>query len=506
MKKFKEKLVTKIPALSVIISIIVAWMIAPTADFPIVAFFVFFVSLASVIYFVRKAVTRFDTTLYVGILLLSCFILYRANGALQFLDFVFIIFFGSLLIRPLMSEYGVFTIIMSPFIVIKNIITSKNIFPYSFGVAKKYAKANSVLRYVPTIAVTALVLLCTIPLLASANPFFNALLQNVLNFFNLTWLFQYLFTDPLIVYILRVFALAALLYVIPRTLSISVVGTEKYVAKSWLSINYLIPKIAMALVLIIFFITQIQLYFASAHTLQSLGYTNSRLTNEVFAQVTIVAFIVFLLAYLDKSREVWNQRLTYFLVIEAYFLVGIAFKSVNDYSSLYGLTQKRLWGYTTMTWLTCALAVFVYYYKKQTSDLSFVKQIMTLTMAVLLVVNILNFDYLIYHYSKPTTPKGVDYRYLAGLSPDAHQSKEVIIKAMEEAEKKASSNTYDSQNIDAVYKVIDEIGFLRYKYGAEKSANSFNFSEYQEYLDTKNINVDSYLKKISILKKKFHQE
>ena len=130
---------------------------------------------------------------------------------------------------------------------------------------------------------------------------------------------------------------------------------------------------------------------------------------------------------------------------------------------------------------------------------------MTLTLGVLLLVNLLNFDYLIYHYSKPTTPAGVDYRYLAGLSPDAHQYKEVLTKAMNEAEK-TKLDWYDSKKIAPVYMLIDKIEFLRHKYETKKSINSFNFSEYQAYLDTKDIDIATYLKKIKDIQKKFPQE
>lgn len=505
MKLFAERLRSKIPVFSLIISVIVAWMIAPTGTgFPMVAFFIFFTGLSSLVYFVRNEKTWFDTMLYIGILLLSFFTIYRANENLQFLDFMFIFFFGSILIRPLMKEYGVFSIILSPLIVIKNAFTATNIFPYKFKMPEKYAKMNYIREYVPTIAVTAFILLITIPLLASANLFFNALLQNVLNFFNLNWLFKLLFADSLMAYILRFVALATLLYFIPRLLTVSVRGTENYTTKPWFSINYLIPKVAMAMLLIIFFITQIQLYFASPQTLQSMGYTNARLTNEVFAQVTLVAFIVFVLAYFDKSRKKWNTLLTYFLIIESCFLVGIAFKSVYDYSAIFGYTQKRLWGYTTMTWLTCALAAYTYHYRKQTPDLKFIKQIMTLTMGVLLIVNLANFDYIIYHYAKPSTV-ATNYGLFASLSPDARQYKEVLTKAMNKAEK-AKFDSYDAKIIDPVYRITGKIEFLRSKYEKRKDINSFNFAEYQAYLDTKDIDVAAYRKKIRDTQQKEHQE
>jgi hypothetical protein len=206
-----------------------------------------------------------------------------------------------------------------------------------------------------------------------------------------------------------------------------------------------------------------------------------------------VAFIVFLLAYMDKSKKVWNTRLTYFLILEAFFLIGIAFKSVYDYTSLWGFTQKRLWGYTSMAWLTGAMVAFLYHYKNQTSNLSFFRQIMTYTMAVILIVNISNFDSLIYHNAKASTSSGIDYEYLAGLSPDARYYEDALKKLMPELEK---STSLDYSKLNPAYAILGNIGHLRYKYGSRRDMNSFNIAEYQEYLATQHIDIDAYRSRV----------
>lgn len=493
MRLFAEKLKSKIPVISLIISILVAWLVVPpVTGFPMVALFIFFVCVSSLVYLLKKQKTWFDTMLYAGILILSFFTIYRANEFLQFFDILFIIFFGSLLVRPLIEEHGLFTILLSPLLVIKKTLFIQSAFPYVFRVPKKFVNKNYVREYLPTIFITLLVMSITIPLLASANPFFNAHLQDILKFLNLEWLFKFLFADSFTVYIFRIFVLVLLIYWIPRILTVSVEGMTTQEKKQLFSINYLFPKAAMAGLLIIFFITQLQLYFASHETLRSLGYTNSRLTNEVFFQVTIVAFIVFLLAYFDKTRKKWNTRLTYFLTIEAFFLIGIAFKSVYDYSTLNGFTQKRLWGYTSMAWLTGTLITFVYYYKQQTSHLRFMKQIITYTLGIVLLVNILNFDYLISHVSKPTVAGAIDYSYLSGLSPDGRYYKETLTALMAESEK----TNFDYEKTYYVYYLLGNIDFLNYKYGTRKDINTFNITEYQEYLSVKDINTESLRQKI----------
>lgn len=501
MRLIAEKLKSKIPVASLFISIFVAWLVLPFVyGFPIVAFFIFFVSVSSLVYLLREEKTWFDTWLYVGILALSFFLIYRANGFLLFFDFIFIIFFGSLLIRPLLKEHDVFSIIFTPLQVMKQSFLGKNIFPYIFKIPKKYSEKNVFSEFIPTILITILIIAITIPLLASANPFFNNTLQNILKFFNLDWLFKFIFAESLEIYFLRNIVFFLLIYWIPRLLTVSVQGINASERKQYFSINYLIPKTAIAGLLVIFFTTQIQLYFASNKTLLSMGYANSRLTNEVFFQVTIVAFIVFLLAYFDKNRKKWNTLLTYFLTVEAFFLIGIAFKSVYDYSSLNGFTQKRLWGYASMSWLTGAFILFIFYYIKQFSHLRFAKQILAYTVTIILLINLLNFDYLIAHVSKPTVAGAIDYIYLSRLSPDGQNYKEILTIAQKEAEKE---HYLDAANNSIVYQVLNKIEFLKNKYGTRNYINTFNFAEYKEYLAVKDIDKQGLINMIDNTRQKY---
>ncbi len=501
MKSLAARLMPRMPVFSLIISLIVSWLALPVLNgFPFVAFFIFAVATSSLIYFLRKDTSWLDFILYGGIVLLSLSTLIWANDVIQFLNFVFIIFFGSLLVSPILEEHGVFRILFSPFSVFMNTLLAKTIFPYSFRIPVKYDPSSYFKKYFPTALVTGLVILITIPLLSSANPFFNALVQNILHTLNFEWLSKLLFGETIEIYFLRLVLFAGLAFFIPRLLTLTLKRPESKIFKSWFTIDYLYPKIAMAGLLIIFFITQMQLYFASSETLLGMGYTNSRLTNEVFAQVTIVAFIVFLLAYFDKSRKAWNTRLTYFLVIEAFFLIGVAFKSVYDYSSLFGFTQKRLWGYTTMTWLSGALIAFVYHYYRKSAHLLFVKQIITYTLGILLLVNVLNFDYLIAAYYKPTMFGKEDYVYLAGLSADAHNYKEIYEKIYKEAE---ATHFQDVSKVSSLYMMIDKIEELKNKYERRNAYNSFNFAEYQEYLSVKNIRYENIRQRIEETQQKY---
>jgi hypothetical protein len=481
-----------LPVLTLLLSIIVAWMILPiVTGFPMVAFFIFFTGLSSLIYVVKKDKGWIDSILYFGVLTLSFFLIYRANEFLQFFNFLFIIFLISVLTRPLIDIRDIFRLLISPLTVFFNALTSQNLFKYTFSPPTFIKRRNYLKEYTPTILVTAVVLFTTIPLLASANPIFKNIFQQIFELFNLNWLFNYFIADSVVIYLIRILIFLFLAYMIPRALSVTLKGTKEYGTVPGFAINYLFPKISLAGILIVFFVTQLQLYFATPELLKSLGYTNSKLTNEVFAQVTIVAFIVLLFTYLDKSRKKWNTKLTYFLLLQAYFLIGVAFKSVVDYSALYGFTEKRLWGYASMTWLTGALGVYIFHFYRNTSVQSFIKQMLAFSVLVIFIINLLNFDYLIYHTAKPSTQAGIDYAYISKRSVDAHYYNEVLPKLINDIQ---ISSAPDQSKILPAMNIIQSIKKLRIKYGEMKNLNSFNFAEYQEYEATKHMDIQAYEK------------
>jgi hypothetical protein len=99
-----------------------------------------------------------------------------------------------------------------------------------------------------------------------------------------------------------------------------------------------------------------------------------------------------------------------------------------------------------------------------------------------------------YHYAKASTPSGIDYVYLAGLSPDAHYYKDALPKLLTEIEK---SNTDNFAKTNPAYTILGNIDSLRYKYETKKAINAFNIAEYQEYLDTKDLDLENYRQRLS---------
>lgn len=504
MQNLFKAIAARIPLLTIILSAVVAWLLIPiTNGFPMVPFFILFTGLSTLVYVVRHNKNWSDTVLYIGILTLSSFLLLRSNEAVQFITFLSIILAGSLLILPVARNYSLANLFFTPIFMLLEAVMGKNIYPYSWEKLKKYNTGNSLKVIIPSILVTVLFLAITIPLLSSANPFFKEFMDNILQVLNLQSLAKYFQRDQIFFYTVRIGILIFFAFVIPRVLTVSKNGVEINKADMYIPINYLFPKVAMGILLSIFFVMQAKLYFATPEVLQSIGYTNSRLTNEVFFQVTVVAFIIFFLAYLDRERKKSNKVMTYILILQAFFLVGIAFKSVFDYTHLWGLTQKRLWGYATMTWLTGALSLFTYFYKKQFQIQRFFQLVICYTVVLLIGINIVNFDYLISHYSKARTQAGTDYAYQAKLSTDASNYKETLNALISEVE---SSGVREEEKINATHRILSKILFLQQKYKDKTFQNSFNFSEQSEFLRVKDINVEAYRARLSGVEQKYTQQ
>lgn len=501
MQHVSRVLAVKIPFLVAGLSLLVAWLLFPIENsFPMVPVVVFFVGVSSLVYFLRKQNDWFNTSVYVGILILSAFLLVRANEFIQFIDFVFIILLGSLLILPLTPSHALSHLLLTPISVLSESLRQKNVFSYSWSFFQKLSKFRVTNTIMLSIIVTLFFVFITTLLLSSANPFFNQLVDDTLGMFNLTYIFNFLESERIVRFLARVIVLIFLLFFIPRILTVGLSPVKIGKSNFALPINYLIPKVAMGVLLVVFFFTQAQLYFATPEMLASMGYTNSRLTNEVFFQVTVVAMIIFFIAYLDQDRKKWHRWLTYILVLEAFFLVGIAFKSVFDYSTLWGLTQKRLWGYATMTWLTGALLIFLYYYTKRLPVFRFLQIIVLYTIVVLIGVNISNFDYLIAHSSSARTQSGTDYVYLSRLSADSRSYINTLDNLLRQIEEESEM---DPQKISAAFSVIGKINSLQEKYKNGIPFNSFNYSEYREYLNVQNLNTESYKQRLIVIEQKY---
>lgn len=483
MKKITGSFVSGI---IILLSALFAFLLFPgTPSFPFTGVAFFFIMCALFFFYIREKRTFFDFFLFLTIILLSLGLIFRAQPFLIFLNIITLLFISSIFILSERKIDTIRTILFSPITSFYSLLATKPLFS-STSITRKVPgiKSISMGRYLPQILLTFLLLLIVIPLLSYANPVFADLTLKILKFFDLTDFINRLFGNfPLFVFRLIFFSI--FLFFLPRLFTLAKDNTQvKIFHFKELNIKLIIPKIVLGIVLLLFFMTQIQFYLASPEFLQSLGYTNSQHTREVFAQLGIVAFIIFLLVYGDRTRDKWSNRLTTLLVIQGIFLTGIALKSVYDYTALWGLTHKRLYGYAGVTWIFGSFLLFAYFFYKKLAVQKFLKYLIMFTAFIVVSINVANFDYLIYHFAKPTV-FGIDHEYLARLSPDANHYKEHVALLTENMKKNPSyQSTY------YVERELRDIEYLRKKYSDIK-IGAFNYSEYKQYLNTKNINIES---------------
>lgn len=337
----------------------------------------------------------------------------------------------------------------------------------------------SLAKHIPSLLISIIILLLIVPLLSSANPLFNSLIKSILDFDFL----KKFFTEDLALNLTKLFVFVVLLYLLPRAYEVSKKKTNiphNDIETSLYNLVYTLPKVVVITVLSVFFVTQFQLYFSNMETLQALGFTNSEYAREVFGQLSVVTLIVFLLLFFDRTKNKSSKVTTLILLVQMLFLSAMAWKSVHDYTSNWGYTSKRLYGYSVVYWLFALLLVFVWVYMRRKSYEVFLQHAVTITGIVLLLINVLNFDKLIYHKSQSVTHHGTDYLYLSNLSTDSESLMQQLT-VLKEIKNDPKSSLYvndmiNSQEFKAAY--------LKDKYEST-GWQAFNLSEYREYLSIK---------------------
>lgn len=506
MGHFSERFSRVLPAvlllLSAVFPLLVVSIITP---FPSLGLAFFFATLSTLAFISKKEKQLYDKILYVSMLLLSFFLFFRANEFQTFLNTVALLYLGSCMLMSRSGLHHLVDVLFAPFIAIGHILNTKSIYRYNTNWLKERNQSGEkiIQEHLPAVLITGFLLLIVIPLLSYANPFFNQYVTNITKFLDMQW-FNDIFGNHIVIHFIRVILFLLFLFFLPKFATYAGTDEKHPETTEKSSINLLIPKIVLSVVLFIFFITQIQLYTASFETLQQMNYTNSQQTREVFGQLSIVALITFFLIYADSSRKKLPHILTYVLIIEAFFLTGIALKSVLDYTSNWGFTHKRLYGYAVVTWITGIFALFTLHYIKGTKAKLFFKYVTVLSALVILAINIANFDWLIYHHRKASTSAGIDHNYLANtLSADAHSYKEEIEQVMSEVREMSVA---DYTKTGPAWTLLYRIETLQSRYKDRPISNAFNWASYQEYLDVKDIDVVGYRNEIDEKMRKLSEQ
>lgn len=485
-----------------IASIFSAWVITGLHNyFPYTGLSIAFMAISSIFFALKKEKVKFDKIIYFCIILLSLFIILRASSLLLFLNILAIIAAICLLINK-RKDYNFIQLATSPLEGLYAFFKTSNQFKAHGITFKNHAQKLKEFRYdklIISICITFILIIFIVPLLSSANPLFDKTTKQFLSFFSIEKFFNFLFAGNVILAGWRI-GLSILFFVIFSRIA-TYLYTEKQetlgdktaiVEESILAL----PKIIVAIIVFVFAITQLQLYFASDAFLRSLNYTHSKLVNEVFGQLLIVSAITIALVYNSKSRSKFSQILNFILIIEGLFLTFVGFKGDYDYSFIHGFTTKRLYGFTGIFWISATYILYIKNYIKQFKNNVFVNNFIILSLTTLLLINFLNFDYLVYQVRKPTVNNLIDYNYLSTLSTDASYYKDIVLSLNETVDKYGDKKMENWPKGYSIY-MIDMIRDLQKKYKTI-DFKTFNASEYLEYLSIKDISKNT-LDKIQYL-------
>ena len=494
-KAAREKLISYTLAA---LAILIPYFILVPNYFPYTGFAITFAALSTIVFSLHKQKTAYIIALFAAALASSFFLILRANMFLALLNSLAVIYINSVSIQISRNQpLSIITIVLAPVAIF---FSSLRIQHPQFRIALPKIQHKEITRLISepgrllySLAITLVLLIVIVPLLSSANPLFADLTERILEYFNLPKQLQRFFSSLGPLHVVRIIVAAILFILLPRfaTYTTSRAESKRRTVSLLTNLPLLLPKISIAIVLTIFFYTHTQLYTSTAETLQEMGYTQSQYAREVFAQLSVVALVIFALVYNDRNQKPVSRTMTYILLIQALFLVVMAYKSDYDYSSLWGFTHKRLYGFAVVAWSTGVILLFFSAYIKNNTRI-FLKHGIMYTLLVLLGINIANFDYLIYHARKASYEWGPDYYYMASyLSADSdsyHEQQDELTRLIQPLTTKNEDEHSRLNNYLASFNALsNNIVYIQNKYRQRVDLRTFNYAEYTAYEKIKHV-------------------
>ncbi len=474
----------------IFVCLLIPLLLVPQTQFPFLGISIVAVILAFTIYAFKANKLRFDSFLVFSLSIISVFFVVRANPVVEFINIITLVVLLALLAinNSGPSFSGFINVLASPIYVFLNTLVSENKISRIIRgtrAGSSFTKSKEVLEYAGALAITLLVLFIIIPLLSSANPIFSDL---VVNF---TKMFKF---DLNILFIARLILFTIALYFVPKLISHVENETDKFSSdfRQPAIKGMFIPKLIVSLILTVFLITHFELYFGSPELLQTFGYSYSKLTNEVFAQLIIVCFIVYLLIYNDNSADKKSKILTGILISQAILLNLFALKSDIDYINQWGFTTKRLFGLVGVTLVFGVFLIYVLKSKYGWNTSSYIKYNIVFLTIIIVTINLLNFDRIIYKNSSSTHATKVDHLYLSTLSTDTMH----LYEHFNYLRFEFKTGNRDPLIVGAYANEVQKIEKLQSKYKDFSAWQSFNLSEYLAYTTIKDVNATVFLRQI----------
>lgn len=386
-------------------------------DFPTAGFALFFAGLATLVFYRQADKQRSDRLAYGFMLLLCVSLIFRSSSWEVLLSFIAIIYLGSLMINRPWGRENLSELIFVPFISLLRTWTQPQDTKLFATMGGNFGNPNFLIgmRNFVSALIAILIVLIIVPILASANPIFSN---------HLSQLKQILpaLDFRIDVFVARFVMTGILIFFIPKIMSVATSrkNQKNQTKRAWRPtlISLTPTKLVVAIILGIFMITQAQLYTASDQLYEDLGITHSERTREVFGQLSVVSVIVMGLLFFGQKQK--NKRLDTILGVENVLLLLFALHSDLTYIGEFGFTQARLYGLFFVGVLVLIFANFAVSSVKNWPQSMFLNYSIWILSASLVLLNIINVDYLVFHYrpAKNLSDQN-DYNYLINLSSDA---------------------------------------------------------------------------------------
>jgi hypothetical protein len=241
------------------------------------------------------------------------------------------------------------------------------------------------------------------------------------------------------------------------------------------------PKIAVIVTLLVFFGAQIQTYF-NPNLLQT---TNGKIANEIFFHLSVVCFVIFSLLLFNLKSKLLAKISSVVLLLQTSALAYFAYNSDWNYVVDWGLTHKRLYGFSSVALVISLILVFTFCLVRKSSGVY--KYLSVAFCLVLAVTNLINFDYLIYR-NPPLESGGIELDYVSRMSLDSYSVKKEYEKQSAkflEQNKDYAGGCSDKGWLRENY---NQIEYLQKKY-SQARVFSFNWNEYQNWLQVRDIKL-----------------
>jgi Domain of unknown function (DUF4173) len=328
-----------------------------------------------------------------------------------------------------------------------------------------------------------IILSVILPLLSFANPVFGQYVNDIINLEFVRQVLENIFSFESV---LRILVGVSLYNLLPRLYCL--LRESKVVEPVESQDSPIeIPKVVTILTLLAFLGVQLQTILNP----QLLSKNSGDIANEIFFQLSIVCFVSFVLVFFNFRDKVRTMVLSLILLVETFLVGMIAFQSDWNYVINWGLTHKRLYGFSILAIILGIILTFVAFSfirsKKIVLYLAFI------FILVSVITNSINFDYLIYR-NPPIETEGIEQDYISRMSLDSYSLADIYPEIVDKIKTFQIYETIES-NCSEFHWLRDnnrQLDYLQTKYSSSQFL-TFNYNEFQNYQTVKNLNKFDYL-------------